>query len=307
MFKIFFKSTHKPLKILKVPRPGSWIYVVNPNKQDVKFLTKRLLIPLEFIRASLDAHERPRCEKEEGLIFVIVKVPMKTKDEIVTMPIGIVITKNHFVTISLKECEVINEFKENMIKNFFTTKRTRFLLQILARACRYFTRYLELIDRRIDKIESRLTHKMQPKDISEIFNMQKTLTYFNTAVVGNGNVIENILKGRIVRLYEEDKDILDDIAIENKQATEMVSIYSNILSNTLNTYTSLSSHMLNVVMKFLTSITVILSFPTIISSFYGMNVALPLQKNPYAFLSITLLTVLLCLVIAIIFIKKRWI
>jgi magnesium transporter len=193
-----------------------------------------------------------------------------------------------------------------MIKKFYTTKRTRFLIQILSRTNLYFIKYLDKIDNEITKAETGLRRLLKNEEVVRLFELQKILTYFQTAILANGNVLEYIVKGRIVKLYEEDEDLVEDIIIENKQALSMTVTYSKILSNTLDAYASIVSNNLNVVMKLLTSLTIILSIPTIIASFYGMNVGLPFQESPLAFFYTLLISLFISAVIAMIFLKKDW-
>ena len=254
--------------------------------------------------------EKPRFDKEKDvlIIFRVPCVAYPSGQGVETIPIGIIITNpiHHIITVSLKETEVLKDFYRRPVRNFFTTMRTRFLIQILSRINNYFIKYLEKIEDEIDRAENSLMQSMRNKDVIALFGLQKTTIYFNRAIMANGLVLDNILKGRVVTLFQEDEDILDDIITENQQSLEMSMTYYNILSNTIAAYSSLVSNNLNVVMKLLTSLTIILSIPTIVSSIYGMNVILPFEKDPMAFTYTILLSLLFSMIIAIIFIKKRY-
>jgi len=288
---------------------GSWINLTKPTKKEIDFVIEKTGISTEFIKAALDENERPRFDIEKD-VLIIFRVPSEMGNnsdrELETIPIGIIITEDYIITASLMETDILKDFYENKIKNFYTTKRTRFLIQILSRTNYYFVRYLDRIEDEIDRTEDSLMESMRNKDLIRLFEIQKTLIYFSRAQLTNGIVLDNILKGKVVKLYKEDEDVLDDIIIENKQSLEMTTTYYNILTNTIAAYSSLVSNNLNVVMKLLTSLTIILSIPTIIGSFYGMNVGLPFQDNPFAFAFTLLISFLFSLIVAILFIKKKY-
>ena len=289
---------------------GSWINLTNPSKEEVEYVANKIHISKDLILAALDENEKPRFEKEKDvlIIFRVPNVSGPLGKEIETIPIGIIITHpiNYIVTVSLKETEVMKDFYNLTVGNFYTTMRTRFLIQILSRINTYFMKYLEKIEDEIDRAEASLMQSMRNKDIMTLFEYQKTMIYFNRAIMANGLVLDSILKGKVVMLFQDDEDLLDDIIIENQQSLEMTATYYNVLSNTITAYSSLVSNNLNSVMKLLTSITIILSIPTIISSIYGMNVFLPLQNSPLAFTYTLLVSLILTVVVAIIFIKKRF-
>ena len=288
---------------------GCWINLTKPTKKEIDFVIEKTGISSEFIKAALDENERPRFDVEKD-VLIIFRVPSDVGNssgrELETLPIGIIITEDYIITASVMETDILKDFYENKVKDFYTTKMTRFLIQILSRANYYFVRYLEKIEDEIDRTEDSLMESMKNEDLIRLFKIQKTLIYFNRAILANGIVLDNILKGRVVKLYKEDQELLDDIIIENKQSLEMTTTYYNILSNTIAAYSSLVSNNLNVVMKLLTSLTIILSIPTIIGSFYGMNVGLPFQNSPMAFSFTLLISLLLSTILAIIFIKKKY-
>ena len=311
MMKINFKTwKDEELKALDTIEPGSWIDLVRPTKEEIDRITGNFKIPADYIKSALDEDERPRCDKESGAVMVIFRVPLINLEEPITKmettPLSIIIMRDIIITVSLKETEVLNDFYQNKVKTFCTTKKTRFLLQILSRINYHFLKNLDSIEKKTEEIELGLLKAVKNEEIIKLFGLQKTMIYFNAAVIGNGNVLDNIMKGRVVRLFEDDEELLENIIVENKQSIEMVSVYNNILSNTLDAYASIVSNNLNAVMKVLTSLTIILALPVMVASFYGMNVSIPLEDNPNAFLMTLLFSVLLSFSVAIIFIKKRW-
>ncbi|MCD6215984.1 MAG: magnesium transporter CorA family protein [Candidatus Aenigmarchaeota archaeon] len=309
MIKIFKKNKARVYELKKISN-GSWISLINPTEEEIEYISKKLKVPKDFLTSVLDEDEKPRIEKEDGVTLVVFRVPYKkyisNKLKITTLPIGIIITKKNIITICLKENKIIDDFTEGKIKLFSVDKRIRFTLQILARANHYFIKYLNDIEKEINKTEKSLMKSLRNKEIISLLQLEKILVYFNTSTVGNDNVLEKISKGKIINLAEEDEDILEDIIIETRQAILMSKIFSNILSSTMDAYTSVISNNLNIVMKFLASITIILSIPTIVASIYGMNVKLPLQTNPHAFFITLLISLILSGSLAYIFAKKNW-
>lgn len=306
----YYKKTIKDKQIVQKERPslGSWTSVISPTEREIKKISKRFSLPREFITACLDVEEISRIDEENGNILFIFKLPIKKqgKEILRTIPLGILLTKDNIITVLLEPHPILEDFIDGKVKNFYTSTKTRFLLQFSHRINFYFINYLGLLEQMISETEKQLLESFQNKEMIRLLKFQKTLTYFNTAVLTNNNVLEKLSKGAIVRLYEEDQDLLEDTIIENKQALEMTKIYSNILSNTMDAYASIVSNNLNIVMKFLASVTILVSLPTIIASIYGMNIALPFQNHPFAFWIVVLLSISAMLILSFLFVKKRF-
>ncbi|HHY99436.1 MAG TPA: magnesium transporter CorA family protein [Firmicutes bacterium] len=284
---------------------GIWINMTHPNEEEILRVNREANLHMDFLRAPLDEEERSRIEVEEGQILVIINVPVITENEngvgslCDTVPLGIIITENIIATVCLRENEVINEFIKGGPRTFFTFKRTRFLLQILFATATLYLKYLRQIDRESNRLEQRLHRSMRNEELVQLLNLEKSLVYFSTSLRANEIVMEKLLRSqlvkvppdteiapRVLKMYAEDEDLLEDVITENKQAIEMADIYTSILSNTMDAFASVISNNLNIVMKFLTSVTIVLSLPTMVASFYGMNVKLPLANYPFAFLMI---------------------
>ena len=202
-----------------------------------------------------------------------------------TMPIGMIVVRDdYFITVSLKEVKIINNFEKGFVKGFCTYKKSRFILQLMYNNSSEYLNYLKKINKETEIAESVLKNSMKNRELLKLLNLEKSLVYITTSLRSNEAVMERTLKIRNIKLYEEDEDILEDAIIENKQAIEMSKIYSDILNGTMDAYASIISNNLNRVMKFLTSITIVLAVPTMVSSFWGMNVALPFEKSPFGFL-----------------------
>ena len=271
---------------------GSWIDVVNPDSEDLQLVSMVTEIPTDVLKTALDTEERSHVELEDNYIFVVINIPIILEtDSYDTLPLGIFITPDFIITLCIQETEVMRAFTENKYPLFYTFKKTRFLFQILYRSATLFLKYLMQINHRTDDIEGILRHSMRNKEFFLLLELQKSLTYFTSALRGNGIVMERLMRLRrntslhhLLKMYEEDEDLLEDVIIENKQAIEMVEMYSNILMSMSDTFASIISNNLNIVMKFLASITIILAVPTIIFSFWGINVPLPFAENAMGFI-----------------------
>lgn len=291
---------------------GSWINLVNPSEEEIKKVCDNLKIQDDFIRAALDNEEKARIDMEEddGTILFIVDVPImeKIKDEsdlYSTMPIGMIVVRDDFfITVSLKKNKVIQSFEKTRMKNFQTYKKSRFIFQILYMNASFFLSYLKQINKETEIAEYILKKSMRNKELLKMLSLEKGLVYFTTSLKSNELVMEKTMRGKTIKLYEDDEEILEDAIIENKQAIEMAKIYSDILNGTMDAYASIISNNLNGVMKFLTSITIVLAVPTMISSFWEMNVGLPLQNSPYGFAVMIVISIILTLLVTL-WLKKK--
>lgn len=278
---------------------GSWINLVNPTPEEILQVSKITKLPLDALKAALDEEERSRTEIEENYILVITNLPvMRGEDSYDTLPVGIIVTTDYIVTVCLECNPVLLSFNECSAKTFNTAKKTRFLFQILYRSAALYLKYLKQINRRTDEIEKDLRISMKNREIFQLLELQKGLTYFMASLRSNGIVLERLLRLRsnnqlqhLLPMFEEDEDLLEDVIIENKQAIEMVEMYSNILSGMMDAFASIISNNLNIVMKFLASITILLAIPTVISSMFGMNVWLPFnEEDPLGFIYVLLIS-----------------
>lgn len=285
---------------------GSWINVVNPDAEDLQLVSMVTEIPTDVLKTALDTEERSHVELEDNYIFVVINIPIILEtDSYDTLPLGIFITPDFIITVCIQDTEVMRAFTHNKYPLFYTFKKTRFLFQILYRSATLFLRYLMQINHRTDDIEEILRHSMRNKEFFLLLELQKSLTYFTSALRSNGIVMERLMRLRrnmslhhLLKMYEEDEDLLEDVIIENKQAIEMVEMYSNILMSMSDTFASIISNNLNLVMKFLASITILLAVPTIIFSFWGINVPLPFQENTMGFIYVIIIAIV-CTVSAI--------
>ena len=243
---------------------------------------------------------------EDGYNMILVDIPsLDEKDRYVTIPLGIYMTKEHIITICLEESPVLKAFVNRRVREFYTFKKTRFVFQILYRNAASYLRYLRIIDRKSDQIEEKLHISQKNSELIELLELEKSLVYFTTSLRSNEVVLEKLLRTERVKKYPEDEDLLEDVIIENKQAIEMANIYSGILSGMMDAFASVISNNLNIVMKFLATVTIVLSIPTMIASFFGMNFDnIPLGHSPFGFFTIIVLTLIISGVVALLFRKK---
>lgn len=273
---------------------GAWINIINPTPHELEVVGALTEVEPSFLRSALDDEERSHTDIEDNSIMILTNVPvMRGYDSYDTLPLAIILTEAYIITVCLEETAVLAEFNEQTGKLFRTFKKTRFLFQILYKSAMFYLKYLRQISKISDDIELMLRDSMRNQDILRLLELQKGLTYFNAALRSNGAVLDKLLRLRsnhtvapVIKMYEEDEDLLEDVIIENKQAREMVEMYSKILARMADTFSSIISNNLNLVMKFLAAMTIILAIPTVISSFFGMNVPVPLAEQGSAFIYI---------------------
>ena len=290
-------------------RKGGWIHLVNPSEKEISFVCNNLNIEEDFIRYPLDFEEKARIDTEDDVKLFIIDVPIieeKDDDTIyTTMPLGMIVVRDDFfITLSLHECKFMDDFINSRVKGFFTYKKTRFILQILYTNSSAFLSILKQINKESEATVFLLQKSMKNRELIQLLNLENSLVYIATSLRSNEVVMEKTLNGKVIKLYEEDEDILEDAIVENKQAIEMSKIYSDILSGTMDAYASIISNNVNSVMKFLAAITIVLSLPTMLASFWGMNVNVPFAQSPYGFFFLLLASVILCILVAF-WLKKR--
>lgn len=290
-------------------KKGVWINLVNPSESEIKRVCTELNIEEDFIRYPLDYEEQARIDIEDNMILFVIDVPIieDIKDDrtYTTMPLGVIIVgDDYFITVALRKNKIIEAFEKNRIKSFYTYKKTRFLLQILYLNSACYLDSLKKINKEQEATVFLLQQSMKNRDLISLLNLQNSLIYITTSLKSNEIVMEKTLRGKILKMYEEDEDILEDAIIENRQAIEMSKTYSDILTSTMDAYSSIISNNLNGVMKFLTSLTILISVPTLIASIWGMNVNLPFSGNAYGFVILIGISIMVA-VVAFIWLKRK--
>jgi mg2 transporter protein corA family protein len=292
---------------------GNWINMIAPSDDEIKTVCENIKIQEDFIRYALDPEERARIDYEEddGTTLILADVPIIEKDEdqkeYSTIPVGFIIVRDeYFITVSLMENQVIRRMNPMKNKSVATYKKSRLVLQCLYVNSEIYLNLLKKINRETEIAEKELRQTRKNKSLLRLLSLEKSLVYFTTSLKANEVVMERMNRGKVIKLYEEDEDLLEDVLIENKQAMEMSKIYSDILSGVMDAYSSIISNNLNGVMKILTAITIIISVPTMISSFWGMNVKVPMQDNPWGFAIILIASILIGIIVTIILKRKDY-
>lgn len=311
MIKIFKNELEQDVvkKIDKI-EDDCWIQMINPSADEIKEVVSNLKIDEDLITKVLDEEELPRIEKTDNATLVVIDCPYwddrHIKNRYHTYPLGIIVCNDlHIVTVSLKEFEFLKDFEDSRVKTFYTYKKSRFLIQILLKTASSYLKVLNLVNDDIKKKEKILYNSTNNKHLVELLDIEKTLVYFITSLKANDVVLEKLSKGNVILMYDEDVDLLEDTIIENRQGIEMCTIYKEILSSITDTYGTIVSNNLNVVMKFLAGVTIVLAIPTMISSFLGMNVSLgAFSESKYSFLIICVLSFLLAMFVAYLLKKK---
>ncbi len=283
-----YKTADEGLVALDAPEKGCWVNLVAPTPGEVERVAGELAIEPDFISAALDEEESARIDSDSGQLLVVVDMPTVEEENgayvYATLPLGIVLTEDAIVTVCLREMPLIAEFATGKVRGFWTYKKTRFVLQLLYRNAIRFLAYLRQIERSSLRFEKEMYKSMRNKEMIQLLMIEKSLVYFSTSLKANEVVLEKLMRQELVKRYPDDEDLLEDAIIENKQAIEMCNIYSNVLSATMEAFGSMISNNLNIVMKVLTSITLVISIPTLLASLWGMNVGgIPLSGNPYGF------------------------
>ncbi|HRR32534.1 MAG TPA: magnesium transporter CorA family protein [Kiritimatiellia bacterium] len=287
-----------------------WINLADPSTEEIARAQELTRVPREFLTDPLDKDERPRLEIDEGVTLLIVHVPYHEPHENLipfhTLPLGIVLTDSHVITICNRQTPVTSTFLDQIRRVCPPEDQFRFTFQILWHSAILYLRYLRDVRQRADMVEQDLHESISNEALMRLLNIEKSLVYFTTSLKANDILIGRLEHTRQLDIPDKDLDILEDVAVEYRQALEMATIHSNILTGTLDTFASIISNNLNNVMKYLTSITIVLMLPTLVASIYGMNIELPLQHSPYAFVMLMGLSILISILAALVLVRRRY-
>lgn len=303
-----YKTTEQGLEQLESMANGAWVKVIDPTPQEIQQLVT-WGIDADYINYSLDLDETPRMERDEDYTFILIRIPHSQPDSDIpytTIPLGIMIKGNIIVTICRYEKEMFRVLANGKYRLLKTGKRYRFALYIFLETATRYLGHLREINRMTETIEDQLQKSTRNRELMELLKYQKSLTYFATALRSNEVMMERVQRTQIFNYYEEDQDLLEDVLTENQQAIQMTNINTEILSSMMDAFASIISNNLNTVMKALAALTIILNLPTVVAAFYGMNVALPGEGHPLAFLTVIGIAVGLTALATYIFYKRDW-
>lgn len=289
---------------------GCWVSLESPGTAELNSLVTDLGVPETFISDIADTDERPRTEEEDGWLLTILRIPIEIiHDEDVTystVPLGVITseTQNIIVSICYFETRILPDFiGYSRRKNISVDTQANFLLRLLHSSAVWFLKYLKQVNVEVTRAESALEQSISNEDLLQLMKLQKSLVYFNTSIRGNEALIGKL---RTIYRSEIDDDLNEDVMIEMRQAYNMVNIYSDILTGTMDAFASIISNNVNTIMKRMTSISMLLMIPTLIASLYGMNVELPAAEKSYAFLLVLAVSIFLSVVVFWIFRRLKW-
>ena len=310
----YFKIVDGALAEIDSIQDGCWINITPPLDQEkLKELSDNLEIPMDFFIDSIDIDEQSRFEREDGVDLIVLNAPIKNSDEseheahYITVPIGIISIPGIIITISAYESPILKFFFNRNIKNFDPANQQDFLLRIFDKTIYYFLLYLKRINHQRNLYQKELYNSSRNTELAKMLNLQKSLVYFATTLRDNEQLVSKIKKTDFIHIKnnEEATDFIDDIIIDTRQAREMADVYTNILNGTMDAFGSIISNNLNNVMKNLTSVTIVLMVPTLVASFFGMNVRLPFADTNYAYLFTIGLSAILAAIVVIYFRRTR--
>ncbi|MDD6196645.1 MAG: magnesium transporter CorA family protein [[Clostridium] aminophilum] len=295
----------KDIKELHHPgREGCWIEMTNPSSAEASRIELELGVDHDDVMAAIDPEEKNRVDLQEDYTLILVDIPSRevrhSKQRYTTIPLGLILTENHIVTVCSEETPILQYFHHNAVRGFSTKKKLRFVYQIMLRVSLSYQRALTVIDKARTEFEENIEKITEEADLISLHELESTLVYFATSLRGNANVLNKLARYGQLQQYPEDRELLDDVIIENQQAIEMTQIYRDIIDGTRQLISTLMDNRLNEVMKRLTSITLILAVPTMISGMYGMNVDtrwMPFANTFQGFWIIGAIIIVICIIL----------
>ena len=308
----YYKTDDRKIHEEKTIQTGVWIQMVNPSVSEGQMVADMLNLDIEDVLAALDEEESSRIELQDGYTLILVDIPSieinHDVETYITIPLGILLTQGAIITVCTEDTPVLQHFINRRVRDFSTKKKMRFVYQILFQTSALYQSDLRILDKKRMEIEERVGENTEDKDIIDLHSLESTLVYFATSLRANSVVLDRLSRYTRLKQYPEDQELLGDVIVENKQAIEMTTIYRDIINGTRELLSSIMDNRLNNVMKYLTSITLVMAIPTIISGLYGMNVnakGMPFASGVNGFGIICLITLIICLLTLLILRKKK--
>lgn len=307
--KRIFKTVDDHLIECTTLEKGCWVHLQKPTREEIDGLNTRFKLDPTYLQAALDEEESARIEHDNDQTLIIVDIPYVESEGsgyiYSTIPLGILLADDVIITVCTRDTPIITDFTEERIRNFWTFKRTRFILQLLHRNASRFLAYLKQIDKASMHVQELLEKSSRNQELIQMMKLEKSLVFFSTSLKGNEMVMEKLLRLDVLQKFPEDTDLLEDVIIENKQAIEMCAIYRDIMSGTMDAFASIISNNLNITMKVLTSLTVVMSIPTIFASLWGMNVQVPFMDSSAGFWIVLGISVVAAVVAFLVLYRKK--
>lgn len=311
MIKIY-KTEESIVHEIEKSEEGAWINMVSPNMEECMKIAEQFDIDIGDVRAALDDEESSRIDLEDGYTLILVDIPSveirHKREAYTTIPLGIILVDGVIITVCSEETSVLEAFEKRRVRDFSTKKKMRFVYQILYRSTSIYQNYLRVIDKRRREIEEHISDDdTEDTDLIDLHELESNLVYFATSLRANGVVLDRLTRYERLKQFPEDREILEDVIVENKQAIEMTAIYRDIINGTRELLSTIIDNRLNNVMKYLTSITLVMAIPTVISGIYGMNVSgkwMPFSNVPYGFYIVCGIMIVISAIVLLI-LKKR--
>jgi magnesium transporter len=307
----YFRNINHQTAAINKPDNGAWVNILPPLKlEEFTELSKELDIPLDFLTDSLDIDERTRFEEDDNVKLIVIKTPTENNSFndsdafYITIPICIILTHNQIVTVNSFENDAIKKFL-NTFQNRHPDNRKMMCLKIIEKVVQNYMEFLKEINHKRNLLEQKLYDANRNEELLQLMRIQKSLVYFVTALRSNELLLIKLERTNFLGLNEEEKEFLNDLIVDNSQGLEMANIYTNILSSTLDAFASIIANNQNEVLKRLSVITIVLTFPVLVASIYGMNVPIPFANSPYAFYIPVFLSMVISLVIGWFFLRKK--
>jgi magnesium transporter len=305
MITIYYRNLKdQQVQILEKFKTGSWISVEDPSKEELDLLAKEFPLDRDLLRDALDPHEVPRVEWENGVTYVFTRVPFQEEMQTTTTPLMIATGKNFVVTVSRLSLPFLLKFQEGRVE-FYTTQKTKLFLQIFSEINTTYSSFINNIARQVRRVTVRL-EGISNKEIKQFVMFESSLNDFLAALVPTSALLNNLLSGKFLQLFEQDHELVEDLTLSNRQLIELCQSNMKSIRNVREGYSIIMTNNLNRVIKLLTALTIVLTVPTIIASFYGMNVPLPLADSPGAFSVILGSALFASVAILALFVKNRW-
>ncbi|ADV68739.1 magnesium transporter CorA family protein [Deinococcus maricopensis] len=306
----YYRSIGGKLHVIQDYTDGCWINVTAPTPEELARVSRETGLDLDYLQYPLDPDERSRFEREDGQLLIILQTSYRLADNsdipYDTVPLGILHTDHCVVTVCAQENPVIRDLVSGMVRSISTAKKNRLTLQVFLRNAQRFLIDLRHINKQVDRTEDKLESSTRNKELLELLKLEKSLVYFMTALKANELMMERVKRDRIFEMYDEDQELLDDVLIENLQAIEMTDIASSILTSMSGTFASVISNNVNQVVKLLTTTTILVAIPTLITGVFGMNVPIPGQDHPWSFALALGIAFSASGILAFLFYRLRW-
>ena len=303
-----YLSLEAGLSQLKEYTPKCWINIEFPDEDDLHFLTEDLGVPSEFLADIADVDERPRTEKEDDWQLTILRIPLESNIQglpYMTVPVGVITGKETTITVCYRKSQLIPDFISHIRrKNISITSQADFITRMIYSSAVWFLKYLKLIYLEINRAEKELEESVRNEDLMRIMRLQKSLVYFSTSIRGNEAMLGRLRTA--TRAGEIDPDLVEDVSIELRQAYNTINIYTDICNSTMDALGSIISNNVNTIMKRMTSLQIVLTIPTMIASFYGMNVDVYIAEWHYSFVAIMIISVIISAIAFVLFKRIKW-